>query len=407
MELNEKEKQLLEAIEQKMADKTKGFANAEEIQKQMAELKSLIEAKDLEGVQKRLDEIDIKLKEKKPEVSTKSIREQLLEHLNKDEVMNDIRKGRSVSLELKAATDMSFAETSSGKPGRIEFAQGIGFDLIRGLMLANLLPEFPTNGNAVYYIDATNVQGAPKFVKDNTVAPQESWTIAQKTASVKDVSVYAAYSQNMLDDIDNFSSQITNRLYEELLRKYDEKLYNGDETNHPEEFNGLYYYAQPFAVADNSLKSTTPNLRDVLNAACAQVEANAGKPNFVLLNPIDYRALKNTKTTEGHYVLPWDISPVLMVDGLYVIANPGIAKGNFLVGDRTKGEQHIRQDMQIVIDPYTLSTKRAIRVTLTKRAAFFVRTGDAKAFVAGSIAAAITDLTPTTETGGTGGTQQG
>lgn len=398
MELNEKEKELLKTIEQKMAEQTNGFAKTEEIQKQMAELKSLIEAKDLEGVQKRLDEIDIKLKEKKPEVSTKSIREQLLEHLNKDEVMNDIRKGRSVSLELKDASDMSFSGTSSGKPGRIEFAQGIGFDLIRGLMLANLLPEFPTNGNAVYYIDATNVQGGPSFVNDSTAAPQESWTIAQKTASVKDVSVYAAYSQNMLDDIDNFGSQITNRLYEELLRKYDEKLYNGNETTHPEEFNGLYYYSQSFAVQDASLKTPSPNLRDVLNAAAAQIEYNKGQANFCLLNPVDWRALKNQKlgTSNAQYVMPWDMTPVLMADGLYVIANPGITKGNFLVGDRTKGEQHIRQDMQIVIDPYTLSTKRAIRVTLTKRAAFFVRTGDAKAFVSGSIAAAITALTPST-----------
>jgi len=402
MELNEKEKQLLEAIEQKMADKTKGFANAEEIQKQMAELKSLIEAKDLEGVQKRLDEIDIKLKEKKPEVSTKSIREQLLEHLNKDEVMNDIRKGRSVSLELKAPTDMSLA-TSSGQAGRVEFAPTIGFDLLRGLMLANLLPEYPTNANAVFYLDATSPEGGAGFVRDNAEAPQLSWTISQQSAPVKDVAVYAAYSQDMIDDIDNFAAQINQRLINELMVVYDQKLYNGYAPNHPEEFNGLTYYAKPFEVKDNSLKTTAPNLRDVLNAACAQVEANAGKPNFVLLNPIDYRALKNTKTTEGHYVLPWDISPVLMVDGLYVIANPGIAKGNFLVGDRTKGEQHIRQDMQIVIDPYTLSTKRAIRVTLTKRAAFFVRTGDAKAFVAGSIAAAINDLTATTGTGGTGG----
>lgn len=57
----------------------------------------------------------------------------------------------------------------------------------------------------------------------------------------------------------------------------------------------------------------------------------------------------------------------------------------------------LRQSLRLTIDPYTLSTKRAIRVTLTKRAAFFVRTGDAKAFVKGSIATAITALTPSAE----------
>lgn len=401
MELNEKEMELVKTIEAKMAEKTsellKGVITKEQHDNAINDLKALIEKANSGKLQEQIDAVNIKLKEMEVKgVKGESLHEQVMKQLHTDEVARAIRKGEIVTLELKAASDMSFSGTSSGNPGRIEFSQGIGFDLIRGLMLANLLPEFPTNGNAVYYIDATNVQGAPSFVNDSTVAPQESWTIAQKTASVKDVSVYAAYSQNMLDDIDNFGSQITNRLYEELLRKYDEKLYNGDETTYPQEFNGLSYYAQAFAVQDASLKTQSPNLRDVLNAAAAQIEYNNGQANFCLLNPVDWRALKNQKlgTSNAQYVMPWDMSPVLMADGLYVIANPGIAKGNFLVGDRTKGEQHIRQDMQIVIDPYTLSTKRAIRVTLTKRAAFFVRTGDAKAFVKGSISAAITALTP-------------
>ena len=92
--------------------------------------------------------------------------------------------------------------------------------------------------------------------------------------------MYAAYSQDMIDDIDNFAAQINQRLINELMVVYDQKLYNGGGTD---EFYGLTQYAQDFAVADNSLKTTTPNLRDVLNAACAQVEANAGNPTSYCL----------------------------------------------------------------------------------------------------------------------------
>ena len=392
MELNEKEKELLSAIEQKMSDSVKTLAERAELEKQINEVKSLIEQKDVTGLQKRIDELEVMLNEKKGK-SEMTIKEQVLNMLSTDEVRNELKKGRSVSLELKAASDMSFAGTSSGQPGRVQFAPGIGFDLLRGLMLANIIPEYPTEANAVFYIDGTSAQGNPAFIGDDDTAPQKSWTITQNTAPVKDVAVYAAYSQNMVDDIDNFASQINQRLFNELMVKYDEKLYNGATGTYPDEFNGLTYYAQTFSIVDNSLKTTDPNLRDVLNAACAQVESNNGRPNFVLLNPIDYRALKNTKNTDGSYSLPWDLSPVLMVDGLMVIANPGVSAGNFLVGDSTKGEQHVRQSLSLVIDPYTLSTKRAIRVTLAKRAAFFVRTGDAKAFVKGSIATAITSLT--------------
>ena len=398
-ELNEKEKQLLAAIdvnvnavEQKINSTISKAAKVEDIEAIRNELKGLSKTEVVEKMVKRLDEMEVLLKEKNGSGNTKSFKEQVLEVLNTDSVRLDIKSGRQVNLELKAASDMSFTATSTGQAGRVEFAPGIGFDPLRGLMLSNIIPEYPTNANAVFYIEALNQEGAPAFVNDSALAPQESWTITQKTASVKDVAVFGAYSTNMADDIDNFAASISQRLYNELLVKYDEKLYNGVSSG-TDEFDGLNFYAQAFSVADASLKTGTPNLRDVLNAACALSEGAKGRPNFVLLNPINFRALKNTKLTTGQYALPWDISPVLMVDGLMVIANPGVTLGQFLVGDSTKGEQHVRQSIVMTIDPYTLSTKRAIRVTLAKRAAFFVRSGDASSFVKGAIADAITALT--------------
>ncbi len=336
--------------------------------------------------------MEVILKDRKATTSDKSYKEQILEYLNTDAIRQDIKSGRPVNLELKAAVDMSITGTTTGQVGRIQYAPGINFDPLKGLMLANVIPEYPTQSNAVFYYDAVTPEGEPAFINDSETAPQKSWTLVQKTAPVKDVSVWAAYSQDMVDDIDNFASQINSRLFSELMEKYDEKLYNGASAG-TDEFDGLTFYAAAFAVADASLKTTVPNLRDVLNAAYAQVAAAKGKPNFVLLNPIDFRALKNKKLTTGEYALPWDIAPVLLIDGLMVIANTAVTKDNFLVGDSTKGEQHIRQSIAMTIDPYTLSTKRAIRVTLAKRAAFLVRSGDASSFVKGTISAATTALT--------------
>lgn len=48
---------------------------------------------------------------------------------------------------------------------------------------------------------------------------------------------------------------------------------------------------------------------------------------------------------------------------------------------------------RLTIDPYTLSTKNAIRVTLTKRATLVVHAGDAYNFVKGVISTAKTALT--------------
>lgn len=53
----------------------------------------------------------------------------------------------------------------------------------------------------------------------------------------------------------------------------------------------------------------------------------------------------------------------------------------------------LRQSLRLTIDPYTLSTKNAIRVTLTKRATLIVHAGDAYNFVKGVISTAKTALT--------------
>lgn len=392
MDLNEKEKVLLDTLESKLNEKASSYSAAVETVK--AGLTEVRE-KDMKALEtllvKRMDELEALAKAAKP-AERLGLKEQVAKELGKDEVMRSIKSKQVVDLEFKEASDMSFAGTSSGQPGRIEFAPGIGFNLLNGIMLANLLPEYPCNSNTVYYIDATSPQGGPDFINDSETAPQWSATITQNAAPIKDVSVYSAYSNNMMDDIDNFSAYINDHLQQLLIRKYDEKLYNGAASG-TDEFNGLTYYAQTFSLPDASLKTTSPNLRDVLNAACAQVENNKGKANFVLLNPIDFRALKNIKDTTGQYAMPWDLSPLMMIDGLAVIANPAVTNDNFLVGDFTKAAQYVRQSLRLTIDPYTFSTKNAIRVTLTKRATLIVHAGDAYNFVKGVISTAKTALT--------------
>lgn len=389
MELNEKEKELLTAIEQKISETINGNeSQMSALKSEIEALKSRVESSELK---ERLDRMELSMKSiGSRSIGSKSLNEQIREGLEQN--MAEIRKGSKVSFEVKAVSNMSFDGTSSGQAGRIEFAPGIGFDPLRGVMLANLLPELPTSGNAVFYMDAVNQQGGADSILDSAEAPQTSWTIAQNSSPIRDVSVYAAYSKDMADDIDNFGAYISQRLINEVAVKYDEKLYNGNTSIRQADFNGLTYYAQTFAVQDNSLKVASPNLRDVLNAAAAQVEANRGKANFCLLNPIDFRALKVSKASDAHYILPWDLSPVLMIDGFVVIANTGVPKDNFLIGDSTKATQYVRNSLIVEVDPYSLSSSRAIKVIVTKRATLVVPSANAGSFVKGVISTAKTAL---------------
>jgi len=400
MELNEKEKELLKTIEQKMAEQTNGFAKTEEIQKQMAELKSLIEAKDLEGVQKRLDEIDIKLKEKKPEVSTKSFDEQLKEKMMSS--FDDIKAGRTVNFEVggdirqKAAATMTIGTSVTGDVPRKVKLPDFFAPAGNGLWASGLIQEIPTTGNSVSITELYDEQGAPVFHDESHSSALMSWSWREKNFKVKDVSAYAKFSKNMLDDIDNFIMQLQNLLMNRVAIKMDAAMISGNETTYPEQFNGLATIATPWAAGGKV--TYKPNEKDVIEVAIGLSQSNNGYPNAIVINPSDLVNLKIAKAGKENAILQYPGFDGT-ISGLNTIVSNQITAGKFLVLDSNKAKLHVRTPYEITISNSANDgdfTKRLITVSITKRCTLVISANDYGSVVYGDFTTAKTALTPTT-----------
>jgi len=400
MELNEKEKELLKTIEQKMAEQTNGFAKTEEIQKQMAELKSLIEAKDLEGVQKRLDEIDIKLKEKKPEVSTKSFDEQLKEKMMSS--FDDMKAGRTVNFEVggdirqKAAATMTIGTSVTGDVPRKVKLPDFFAPAGNGLWASGLIQEIPATGNSVSITELYDEQGAPVFHDESHSSALMSWSWREKNFKVKDVSAYAKFSKNMLDDIDNFIMQLQNLLMNRVAIKMDAAMISGNETTYPEQFNGLATIATPWAAGGKV--TYKPNEKDVIEVAIGLSQSNNGYPNAIVINPSDLVNLKIAKAGKENAILQYPGFDGT-ISGLNTIVSNQITAGKFLVLDSNKAKLHVRTPYEITISNSANDgdfTKRLITVSITKRCTLVISANDYGSVVYGDFTTAKTALTPTT-----------
>jgi len=130
------------------------------------------------------------------------------------------------------------------------------------------------------------------------------------------------------------------------------------------------------------------NNSDVIRVAIAQI-ANANfQANYILVNPEDAAAMELTKTSTGEYTYPMFVPTmdgVTRLKGLPIVENPGVPVGDFYVGDFTKANLRIREEMNVQVgyvnDDFT---KNLVTVLCETRAAAFVKSNHYGAIVKGN-----------------------
>ncbi len=184
------------------------------------------------------------------------------------------------------------------------------------------------------------------------------------------------------------SGEINAELMELVELKLDEQILLGDGVG--SNLDGIDLNATAFAAGSFAGTIPAANNSDVLRVAIAQI-ANANfAANYILLNPEDAAAMELTKDTNGQYTYPVFVNEAGMsVKGLPVIENPGVPVGDFYVGDFTKSNLRIREEMNVQVgyvnDDFT---KNLVTVLVEARACHFVKSNDYGAFVKGDFATA-------------------
>ena len=410
--------QVIEKIQNTITEKTKGFVSTEDMNSIKADLnivKELAEKNanfDSEEMKTKSEEMKsaianlegqiegMKEAKKNDAPKAKSIGEAVFNAFKeaKEEIQSIATKGGLMSLDVKVADTMTIVGNySGGTVGLSSLESGVTSIARRRPFMRQLVNSAGTSSKYVVWIEQANPDGAAGMTAEGVLKNQIDFDLVEKSCEVKKVTAFIKVSKEMIADIPFMQGEINGELMQLVELKLDEQILSGDGlgTN----LTGVLANAQPFtAPAQFVANIPSANNSDVLRIAIAQVATNEFSANYILMNPEDVAGMELTKTSTGEYTYPMFVPSadgITRVKGIPIIENTGIASGDYLVGDFTKDNLRIREEMNVQVgyvnDDFT---KNLITILVETRACNFVKTNDFGAFVTGNFATdiAVIDL---------------
>jgi HK97 family phage major capsid protein len=398
--------QAIERIEKSIAEKTEGFVSSEElvaIKADLASVKEIAEkdnTSDLKAEIAKLEGMIEGLKEAKKEEAPKA--KTLGQAISfafksaKDKIIETAEKGGLLNLDTKAAGTMLIdTNYSGGTVGLSSLESGLTRIQRRRPFLRSLVNSANTTSKYIAYIEQKNADpGEAGTTAEGAAKTQTDFDLVEASAEVKKITAYIKVSKEMIADIPFMQGEINNELMELVELKLDEQILLGDglSSNLP----GIDSVAAAWSAGTFAASIPSANNSDVLRVAIAQIAGQNFEANFILLNPADVAAMELTKSSTGEYTYPMFVpgpNGVTTVKGIPVVESTLVPAGDFYVGDFTKANLRVREDMNVQVgyvnDDFT---KNLMTVLVEMRAAFYVKSNHARAFVKGDFATAIAAL---------------
>ena len=277
------------------------------------------------------------------------------------------QKRSSFILDTKAVGTMTEAVNLTGDITR-QYANQVYALPSRKVHLRSLLPIGTINQGLFTFPYESGGEGDPAAQVQGSSKAQVDFDITMKDAPAQYIAGYVRISRQMLDDIPAMTSFLQSRLLEKYLLAEDAQLLNGNGT--APNLTGLTINATAASGA------ATVDVEQLVQAI-AQLESTNYSATGILVNPLDWAAIMNTKNTNSAYSLP--ASTVVTTDGSVTIAgiplykSTAIAADKFLVGDWSMGAQ-IMQNQGISVQFSEMDgdnfTKNLITVRVEARIAF-------------------------------------
>lgn len=317
---------------------------------------------------------------------SESVDEVLKTKANELANMKANKSSQGVSFDVKAAATMSTGNYSGGTVGLTTWDPSFALVPRRTPFLRQLVTVRPVSNQYVAWAEQANRDGGAGNTAEAAAKTQADFDIVEANKKVEKITSYIKVSKEALDDIGFLRSEINNDLLSLINLKLDADLFGGSGTTPV--IKGINTYATTFSVAATGLANAIDNANefDVLRAAMWQVENAYFTPNYILLNPIDVAKIDMLKATTNEYlVAPFGGQYMFkMFYGVPVISNNGVTAGNFLVGDFTKSNLGIREDVNIQVgyenDDFT---KNLVTILAEMRAVHYIKSNHTAAFVKG------------------------
>ena len=395
--------QVIEKINNSITEKMQGTASKEEMDSIKGDIKSIKETIEKDNsteeaveMKKAITELEAKfsgLTEKAAEAAPKlSMREAIMKAYSENiDAIKEIRaKGGVMNLDVKAVGDMTIVGNySGGTVGLSTLEAGVARIQRRKPFMRELMNSAGITNKYAVWIEQKNPEGGAGMVGEGAAKPQADFDLVEASCEVKKVAAWIKVSKEMVDDISFMRGEINNELIEIVELKLDEQLLSGDGTG--DNLQGLLSYAQAFTPAAQFLGAIPfANDFDVLRVAMAQIANGNFDANYIIMNPADVAEMELTKTSTGEYTLPMFVpmaDGVTRVKNVPVVANNGVASGDYLIGDFTKSNLRMREDLNIQVGYVNEDfTNNMMTVLCEARACHFVKSNYVGAFVTGTFA---------------------
>lgn len=393
--------QVVEKINTLIAEKTANSVSKTELDAFKTQLTSLEGKADTTEVKTAIAKLEgivegMKEEKKASNVSLKSVGQAIADayETSIDKIKDVAEKGGLMSLDIKAVGTMSITSNYSG--GNVVLSQleaGVTRIARRMPFLRALVNTAGTTSKYVTYIESNGQEGDAGMTAEGAQKSQADFNIVETSVAVKKVTAFIKVSKEMIADLPFMRNEINNELMEIVELKLDAQILSGDGLG--DNLTGILTNAVAWTAGTFANLYVAPNETDVLRVAIAQIQGNLFNPNYIVLHPEDVAKMELTKTSTGEYTYPVTlmIDGVARVKGVPVIENVGITAGTFLIGDFTKSNLRIREDLNIQVgyvnDDFT---KNLMTILCEARAVHYVKANHYKAFVKGTFSTAKTAL---------------
>jgi HK97 family phage major capsid protein len=304
------------------------------------------------------------------------------------EIVDVVGKGQTFNLNVKAMGDTTLTGSYDGRVALSVLEMGVDRIQRPIIKVRNIVNSGTTTSKYVVYITQTNAIGAD-WTAESEAKSLFAPTYEEVSEEVKKVAGTIKISKEMLSDLAFIQSEINTDLMEAIAAQIEDSLINGGGGS---EINGLLGYAQTFAAGSFAGAIVNANETDVIRVAIAQIQSANFEPTHVVLNPNDVAKMQLTKTNTGEYTFPMflvDAMGVQTVANLPIVSSTNIAAGTFLVGDMTKSNVRVREDINMQVGYVNDDFQRNMVTILAEaRLVHYVKANQVFAFVTGDFTTA-------------------
>lgn len=318
--------------------------------------------------------------------------------------MTSLRNGRSKSADIYIQKDPSIMTATNSITGSNtaagRFAINNNETIVpiarRQTYIRQIIGMGATDQEVYPYLRETAKDGSFGVQNpEGSAKPQVEYKAELVTAVESTVAAWQKIGRQTLTNVRGLSSFIQLVMVADLMIKEDNELLNGTGSNG--RVQGFLQSAS--APSSFGLTIAAPQIYDVVAGSAAKLAALDYTANFALVNPVDYWKMVTLKADDKNYlqnVIYNASASSLNVFGIPVFPTTAITAGNFVVGDSRYVMPMQREGISLKFFEQDDKNVQENLITARIEERILQAVYRTNAFVGGSIATAITNLTPST-----------